>query len=499
LGILWGVLVLPAWPTRALADDTAPAPLAQEGQVAQISTPEGAIGEPGAAASEGPPILETPSAAGVERPDQPSPGSDPEERGAEAAGESTPGEWLSHRVELLDELTLIQDADSLFNPGGALYATEPVNNALRLNGEFGAQLPAGITAKTQVASALSMGSETTALFSLRELYATLPLGDLELSVGRKILRWTNGYAFNPAGLLEPRRSPSDPQDRLKLLEGLEMAQLDYFMGDHVFTAVFSSDALSRTKAEGRRYDLALRGNILLNAINLDLALEALVSNIKNTGALTFSYVFGDALELHGEAAGTVGTSAQYPRAILPGMQEVLFGNDYLAQLKFDERRLFLRYVVGVNYTLPWGTNLIGEFYHSDEGLSGEEWERFIAHANFSRAELATGAYPPVFGDLSLPAVNLLQGLQQLGQQSIRRNYLFLRASDSWLGERLAASVLGLINLDDLSALAVGEVSYLVRRGAVFYARLTLMGGHGTSEFGNLGRRGSLNAGVQLSF
>jgi hypothetical protein len=464
-------------------------------------------GEAGSEGRQEPPILDEPSAAGVEGPEQQEPGNalgeaevGSEEGGGDATGDSEPEEeWLGHRVELLDELTLIRDADSLFNPAGALYSTDSRSNALRLSGEFGARLPAGISVKTQVASALNTGRETNSAFSLRELYATASLGDLELSVGRKILRWTNGYAFNPAGLLEPRRSPSDPQDRLKLLEGLEMAQLDYFVGDHVFTAVFSSDMLSRSEEEGRRYDFALRGNILLNSINLDLAVEALVSNIKNTGAVTLSYVFGDALEIHGEIAGTRGTSAQYPRAIEPGRQQELFGSDYLAQLKLDDGRLFLRYVVGVNYTLAWGTNLIGEFYHSDEGLSGQEWERFIAHAHFSREQLATGQYPPVFEDLSLPALNLLQGLQQLGRQSIRRNYLFLRVADSWRNERLAATVLGLINLDDRSGLGVGEVSYLVRKGALVYARATLFGGSAESEFGNLGRRGSLNVGLQLSF
>ncbi len=407
--------------------------------------------------------------------------------------------WLKHRFELLNELTLTRAADSLFNPGGSLYQLERRNNALRLNAQLGARLPAGASVQAQLVSALRTGDETVTTLAVRELYATAALGDLELSVGRKILRWTNGFAFNPAGLLEPQRSPSDPQDRLRLLEGREVAQLDYFLGDHVLTAAFSSDLLTNDEAATRRYDLALRANVLVPSWNLDLAVHALVSNVRNTGALTFTYALGEALEVHGEVAGTRGTDAEYPQTILPGMQQTLLGLNYLAQLKADEPRLFLRYVLGVNYTLPWGTNLIGEFYHTDEGLSSQEWARFLEQANFSLEQLARGTYPTGYGNLSLPELNLLHGLRQLGRQHMRQNYLFLRASHSWMAERLQGNVLALVNADDGSRVLVGEVSYLVLRGATVYARGTLLSGSRTSEYGNVGQRGSLNLGVLLSF
>ncbi|HZI10165.1 MAG TPA: hypothetical protein VE153_07195, partial [Myxococcus sp.] len=402
--------------------------------------------------------------------------------------------WLTHRLELINELTLAGERDSRFNPEGELLDFESRVNALRLNGEFGARLPADLRLKGQVSSALRTGRETTSAVSLRELYATASLGDFELSAGRRILKWTNGYAFNPAGLLEPQRSPSDPQDRLKLLQGREMLQLDYFAGDHTFTAVFSTDALTAEDDDGLadRYDLALRANVLVTSWNLDLAAVALVSNIKNMGALSFSYVLGDALELHGEVSGSRGSGAEYPRIILPENQQRFFLRDYLGRVKQDETRLFLRYVVGVNYTLPMGTTLIGEFFHSDDGLSSEEWVRFITHADFSRDQMATGHHPRIFGGRSLPELSLLQGLGRLSIQNIRRNYVFLRDSQTWLADRVGASALALVNLDDPSAAFVGEGSYLIRRGATVYARASVLTGDAWSEFGNLGQRASLN-------
>ncbi|MCP3105263.1 hypothetical protein LZ198_40985 [Myxococcus sp. K15C18031901] len=420
----------------------------------------------------------------------------PEESAPQAPADEP---WLRHRFELLDEVTLNRAAGSLFNPGGSLYELERRNNALRLHAQLGAQLPAGVSVQAQLTSAVRSGDETVTTLAVRELYATASLGDLELSVGRKILRWTNGFAFNPAGLLEPLRSPSDPQDRLRLLEGREVAQLDYFLGDHVLTAAFSSDVLTNDDADTRRYELALRANVLVPSWNLDLAVQALVSNVRNTGALTFTYALGEALEVHGEVAGTRGTSAEYPQTILPGFQRTLLGFDYLGQIKANETRLFLRYVLGVSYTLPWGTNLIGEFSHSDEGLSSQEWTRFLEQVDFSLEQRARGTYPTGYGDLSLPELNLLHGLQQLGRQRMRRNYLFLRASQAWMAERLQGNALALVNVDDLSRVLVGEVSYLVLRGATVYARGSLFSGSGRSEYGNVGQRASLNLGVLLSF
>ena len=421
---------------------------------------------------------------------------------ADAGETSVLGEdWLRHRVDLLNEVMLVGKTDSMFNPGGKVWAQDSLRNTLRLNAEFAARLPKDFSVKAQVSSALNVGNETETArsFALRELYLTAPLGDFELSIGRKVLKWTNGYAFNPAGLLEPRRVPSDPQDRLRLLEGLDMAQLDYFVGDHVISAVFSSDMLTNSDKTRRRYDLALRANVLVTEWNLDLAVVAMASNIKHTGALTFNYVLGDALEIHGEVSGMQGSVAQYPRSILPDKQEGLFGSTYLNQLKLDEPRLFLRYVVGVNYTLPWGTNLIGEFYHTDQGLSVLEWDRYMSQTDYSRRAYLSGDYLPVFDGRSLPEVNLLQSLSWFAGQDLRKNYLFVRAAQSLMAERLNGQVLALIGLDDFSVAYVGEVSYLIRRRTTVYARASMFSGSRTSQYGNVGQRGSLITGVMFSF
>jgi hypothetical protein len=442
-----------------------------------------------------PPAVESPS-AGVGQ--QPPPDSSPG-----GAGEtSLLGEdWLRHRIDLLDEVMFVGKTDSVFNPGGKVWAQDSLRNTLRLNAEFAARLPKDFSVKAQVSSALNAGNETETVrsFALREAYVTAPLGDFELSIGRKVLKWTNGYAFNPAGLLEPRRMPSDPQDRLRLLEGLDMAQLDYFWGDHVFSAVFSSDMLTNSDEATRRYDLALRANVLVTEWNLDLAVVAMASNIKHTGALTFNYVLGDALEIHGEISGMQGSVAQYPRSILPDKQEGLFGNTYLDQLKVNESRVFLRYVVGVNYTLPWGTNLIGEFYHTDQGLSVLEWDRYMSQTDYSRRAYLSGDYLPVFDGRSLPEVNLLRSLSWFAGQDLRKNYLFVRAAHSWMAERLNTQVLALVGLDDFSAAYVGDVSFLVYRKTTVYARASMFSGSRTSQYGNVGQRGSLITGVMFSF
>jgi len=432
-------------------------------------------------------------------------------RGAQdAAAGSTPAvdaeDWLAHRIELLDEVGGTLGRDSLFNSHQRLssYVFDPVVNTLRLNGEFSAHFPLGILLKSQLASGLVTGRESTPTFAIRELYANLPLGSFDFAVGRKILKWSNGYAFTPAGLLDPKRNPSDPSDRLHLTEGRNLAQLDYYFGPHLLTGAFSSNWPAQVSGEPHSYQALLRADFVISALSLDVAATAMKSSAHDAATLTASYVLGDALSFHTEIVGTRGTDALYPQSILPGMQQTLFGPPggsppaFLVALNQDSSRLFLRYLVGVNYTLVEKLNLIAEFYHSDTGLSQAEWNRFLDQIRFSQQQLDTTTYPAGPGGLSLPEGNLLQGLSYLSGGSIRRNYLFVRASDSWLGEQLGVSALVLVNLHDGGVLPVAELTLLLHR-ATFYLRAIGFAGSRRSEFANLGMIGELSGGIRIGF
>src|SRR5207247_1046233 len=142
--------------------------------------------------------------------------------GAAQAQEQT--DWIDQRTEVRAEVTTAATAETLFNPGGKVVAADAIKSTLRPRSELTLRLPAEIGFKSIAAFQLvnASGERPQLDWTLLEAYLRRPIGRAELSVGRKILRWTNGYAFSPAGLLDPVRDPSDPQDRLGLLEGRDL-------------------------------------------------------------------------------------------------------------------------------------------------------------------------------------------------------------------------------------------------------------------------------------
>jgi len=149
-------------------------------------------------------------------------------------------------------------------------------------------------------AALEPVTGTRTAFRVKETYAGLSAGDFDFMVGRRIVRWGTGYAFTAAGVLDPPRIPTNPTDRLNLNEGRDMVKADYVHGPNAFTLAWSSAALA--PAAANLHDTtAFRYNVLVHGF--DTALIAGDDRGGDAfGGLTFTRVFGEAWEVHGEAA-----------------------------------------------------------------------------------------------------------------------------------------------------------------------------------------------------
>ena len=409
------------------------------------------------------------------------------------------GGRFEQRTEILDEVTADKAGATLLNPDERVYGEDGRANRLRLRTnvalEFGGFHLKGL-GTAELVHALGSSGQLDA--ALPELYVHRAVGDFELSAGRKILRWSNGYAFAPAGLLDPARDPSDPQDRLSRFEGRDVVQADWYQGAHTLTAVFGPGGFLPEASPADRPVLALRYHVLVRGVELSL-MGAHRSEERNVFATSVSYVIGSGLELHAEAAGTQGSDVRLPRSILPGQQDSLFGGDYLASVRSGDRRTYVRWLAGLNYTVPGGLNLIVEYHHAPDMLSDEEWARFLGQARFSIGQLDTGAFPPIAGGRSLPELDLLQAMQSLGRPGLGRDYLFVRLSSPRVSGRLEASALALVNVRDSSLVVVPEVTLAIQRRVSAYARGNWFVGSATSEFGNIPIRMGATLGLRVSF
>jgi hypothetical protein len=186
--------------------------------------------------------------------------------------------------------------------------------------------PDNIAASAGLNAALEPYSGTHIQFRVKEAYAGLSAGDFDFMIGRRIVRWGTGYAFSPAGVLDPPRNPTNPTDRLNLNQGRDMLKADYVHGPHALSVVWSSAALA--PAQANLHDTtAFRYNILVHGFDTSL-IAGDDRGGDAFGGLTFTRVFGQAWELHGEAA-------------------------------WREQGAVL---LGLKYTTPIGLSFIGEFY-----------------------------------------------------------------------------------------------------------------------------------------
>jgi len=188
-------------------------------------------------------------------------------------------------------------------------------------------LPSGQTTKlAELDAALESYTGTHTQLRVKETYAGLSAGDFDFMAGRRIVRWGTGYAFTPAGVLDPPRDPTNPTDRLNLNEGRDMVKADFVHGPHAFSLAWSSAMLA--PASSNLHDTtAFRYNVLVRGFDTSLiAADERGGDV--VGGLTFTRVFGQAWELHGEAA-------------------------------WREQGAIL---LGGKYTMANGTSFIGEFY-----------------------------------------------------------------------------------------------------------------------------------------
>ena len=186
--------------------------------------------------------------------------------------------------------------------------------------------PGNPAALAELNAALEPYTGTHTQLLVKETYAGLSAGDFDFTLGRRIVRWGTGYAFTTTGVLDPPRDPTNPTDRLNLYQGRDMVKADFVHGPHALSLAWSTAALA--PAGSNLHDTtAFRYNVLVHGFDTSL-IAGDDRGGDAFGGLTFTRVFGQAWELHGEAA-------------------------------WREQGAIL---MGAKYTTTYGISFIGEFY-----------------------------------------------------------------------------------------------------------------------------------------
>lgn len=332
-------------------------------------------------------------------------------------------------------------------------------------------------------------------YSIREFSYDLSVTEnFDITVGKKILKWGTGYAFNPTGVVEPQRSPSDPSDRLNQNEGRKLIAVNVFSGKSSLTLVYVNDVqLESWKFRWGEEDFALRAYTFLNGLDLSGVLHYTKGDRLEAGT-NWSYVLGDNLELHGELLAKRGSSSLYHKIIMLDNSEQIFTSDPYVPFFEHSGQIFYKLVVGGQYTFENGVNVAVEYYRNTEGLSKSEWIQWMKFVKFQNGiQQGTIAVPP---ELIEPSrYNLLWALRTLSPRGTMRDYLFGReyySIDGWSFEFLQ-----LMNAGDASVVLVPTVTYRISKFFSLYGRFTSFLGENESEYGALFTKYSTNLGIQF--
>jgi hypothetical protein len=316
--------------------------------------------------------------------------------------------------------------------------------------------------------------DTRSRFEVSELSFKYSVASwLDLRIGREIEHWGTGYAWNPTGVVNPKKDPSDPGDRRSLFRGVDMAAADIFVHGWDITALGTPE-IAWTGKDGRRLlstGWATRAYRLIKGT--DVAFTASGGNgLPNSQGLSLARVFGNALELHGEAA-YLSDTVRY----LPISSELV-----------PVRRPHAEVLLGGQYTLRHNVNVVGELYHSGLGLNGREWNDFREVTDSARESLREGNPLP-----------FMLANSQFTPLQMSKNYTFLRVLWPIQLNRLEIETIVISSLRDGSSLIQPGIRWRIGSHWRLYCIDSEFVGNANTEFGNIQIRRSIAIGIRYHF
>lgn len=320
--------------------------------------------------------------------------------------------------------------------------------------------------------------------TLDEAYLELaPSDSLFFTIGKQNITDGVGYAWNPTDFLgrgDDTSQSSDAREEREEREGILSLRGECFLPRLTVTFVGSP----RTDSWGQKADsrLLLKFYTLMGDFDFSLSGYAQEGRRAKFG-LNLSGTPGESLELHAEVALQRESYRYYVSEVAPGSYEFI-------QKKKESTELYPRVLVGGQYTFPDSTNVVLEYYHSQEGYNPSEWGEYLECLKLSGER---------YEDDPLYLSYLLMGNAYLDLTNMRQNYLFLRLSKPDILDLFEISSNNIYCLDDESSLMNLKVEYLGWENVSVYLVGNVFSGSPDSEFGMFHQSSSLGGGAEYFF
>jgi hypothetical protein len=308
-----------------------------------------------------------------------------------------------------------------------------------------------------------------------------PSPSQSFEVGKKVLKWGKGYAWNPTSFIARPKDVNDPDQSR---EGYYLAFGD-FISSHdgtistiAFTPVVStvSENINEGLADG---DTTLvGGKLYILAYDTDFDVMVMGGDKYDTriGA-DFATNLAENFAIHGEAALRMG----YTKTTVDSG-----GNTSVEDINAWS------FLLGMRYLTETDTTYIAEYYHNGEGYSSQEMRSYYTLINDG-----FDAYQATASTALLKASNKVSSYYN--QSSAGRDYLYFRVSQKEPFDilYLTPTLTTILNLGDGSFSLNPELAYQYSTNLEIRPRLTIPIGAAKTEYGE--KVNKINAELRFTY
>ncbi len=302
-----------------------------------------------------------------------------------------------------------------------------------------------------------------------EAYLSIqPSPSVAFDVGKKVLKWGKGYAWNPAAFFSRPKDLDDPDATLEgyfSASGDLIKSMDGPLKTMALTPVILPVSSHINDEWGAEKEIVWGGKIYFFTWDTDLDVMFLFGEeVKDRLGFDFSKNISSNFEIHGEAAVV--------------FDHVKYITDKDGNL-YEEKNNVLNLLAGMRYQTSRNATIIFEYYRNGQGYNSDEIKDY-----FDLVEAGYQDYTSS-GNMAKLAISREYGSQFYNKQTVMRDYLYLKVTQKEPFDILyfTPAATCIFNINDKSASLTPQITYAPITNLELDLKATFSFGKEHTEYG----------------
>lgn len=391
---------------------------------------------------------------------------------------------IEFRGVIVNQITHSQlKGDTLLNPDSMLVTLPEWENKLYNDSSINLTYKEWLKLMLKIRPTWTIIDEKGGSFRnfVDDAYVDIKIRDTNfLTIGKENLQEGVGLSYNPTNFLTEGKDVDYSQreeERKNNREGNYLLRFESIR-EKVAFSLLVAPKIGNLQKEPLRQQVRLYS--LLG--DTDVALTYFHAEQERLG-FNLSSVAGNNIELHTEIGLTKGSKREFlrkKRELCPPNSGISGIYEYEVYNPPDEKKSFVRAIIGGHYTWTNKTNLIIEYFFNQDGYSQSEWDEFIEMVKDASSKIKN---PSIGFDAGIFKENLRLANSLMTYRSLRKDYLFFRLSNPEVFDCYDSQLSVLLNVDDKSCVIMPLVDYKGFKDLSLRFGINWFTGNSQSEFG----------------